>query len=86
VGAPAAGHLKRPAKAFSELGSAIDAALDIAESAALGEMLLPTLRGLVVAQLIMALPVDATGDRAMLVDVIGTYIAARGRGSPAACA
>ena len=73
-GAAAAGHLKRLAKAFSELGRAIDADLDTAESAALGEMLLSTLRGLVVTQLIMAAPVDTARDRSMLVDVISTYI------------
>ena len=38
-------------------------------------MLLSTLRGLVVTQLIMAKPVDTGRDRAMLVDVISTYIA-----------
>ncbi len=76
-GAAAAGHLKRLAKAFSELGRAIDADLDTAESAALGEMLLSTLRGLVVTQLIMAAPVDTARDRSMLVDVISTYIARR---------
>lgn len=74
-GAAAAGHLKRLAKAFSELGRTIDADLETAESAALGEMLLSTLRGLVVTQLIMAAPVDTARDRSMLVDVINTYIA-----------
>jgi AcrR family transcriptional regulator len=74
-GAAAAGHLKRLAKAFSALGRAIDADLDSHRSAALGEMLLSTLRGLVVTQLIMAAPVDTARDRSMLVDVISTYIA-----------
>ncbi len=74
-GAGAAGHLKRLAKAFSALGSAIDADLDTKHSAALGEMLLSTLRGLVVTQLIMAEPVNTARDRSMLVDVISTYIA-----------
>lgn len=74
-GAAAAGHLRRLAKAFSELGRAIDADLDANQSAALGEMLLSTLRGLVVTQLIMAAPVDTARDRSMLVDVISTYIA-----------
>lgn len=74
-GAAAAGHLKRLAKAFSQLGRAIDADLDANQSAALGELLLSTLRGLVVTQLIMAAPVDTARDRSMLVDVISTYIA-----------
>jgi len=74
-GAAAAGHLKRLAKTFSELGRVIDADLDTDQSAALGEMLLSTLRGLVVTQLIMAEPVHTARDRSMLVDVISTYIA-----------
>jgi AcrR family transcriptional regulator len=74
-GAAAAGHLKRLAKTFSELGRAIDADLDTDQSAALGEMLLSTLRGLVVSQLIMAAPVNTARERSMLVDVISTYIA-----------
>ncbi|MGB8388055.1 TetR/AcrR family transcriptional regulator [Mycobacterium sp.] len=73
-GAAAAGHLKRLAKTFSELGRAIDADLDINQSAALGEMMLSALRGLVVTQLIMAEPVRTARDRSMLVDVISTYI------------
>jgi AcrR family transcriptional regulator len=74
-GAAAAGHLKRLAKTFSELGRVIDADLDTDQSAALGEMLLSTLRGLVVTQLIMAEPVHTARDRSMLVDIISTYIA-----------
>ncbi len=74
-GSAAAGHLTRLARTFSELGRSIDADLDTDQSAALGEMLLSTLRGLVVTQLIMAAPVDTARERSMLVDVISTYIA-----------
>lgn len=73
-GAAAAGQLKRLAKTFAELGAAIDADLDPARGAALGELILSTLRGMVTAQMIVARPVDTTRDRAILVEVISTYI------------
>lgn len=73
-GAAAAGHIQRLAKTFGELGAAIDADLDPARGAALGELILSTLRGMVTAQMIVARPVDTTRDRAILVEVISTYI------------
>ncbi len=73
-GAAAAGHIKRLAKTFAELGAAIDADLDPAQGAALGELILSTLRGMVTAQMIVARPIDITRDRAILVEVISTYI------------
>ena len=73
-GAAAAGHLNRLARTFTELGSSVGADLDANQSAALGNLLLTNLRGLVATQLIMARPVDTARDRSMLARVIATYI------------
>lgn len=73
-GAAAAGHLNRLARTFTELGKAVGADLDATQSAALGNLLLTNLRGLVVTQLIMARQVDTSSDRSMLAQVISTYI------------
>jgi AcrR family transcriptional regulator len=73
-GPSARGHLNRLAKTFGELGQIVGADLDASQSAALGNLLLTNLRGLVATQLIMAQPVDTARDRSMLVDVIAIYI------------
>lgn len=73
-GAAAAKHLNRLAKTFAELGSTVGADLDATQSVALGNLLLSHLRGLVATQLIMARPVDTASDRAILADVISSYI------------
>lgn len=73
-GTAIAKHLNRLAKAFAALGNAVGADLDATQSTALGNLLLTNLRGLVATQLIMARPVDTAGDRAMLTDVITSYI------------
>ena len=76
-GTTAAGHLRRLAKTFAQLGKTVGADLDATQSAALGSLLLTNLRGLVATQLIMAEPVDTVRDRSMLVDVITTYLGQR---------
>lgn len=73
-GAGAAGHLDRLARTFRELVSAVGADLDSTQSAALGNLLLTNLRGLVATQLIMARPVDTARDRSVLAEVIAAYI------------
>lgn len=73
-GTAAAKHLNRLAKTFAALGSAVAADLDATQSVALGNLLLSNLRGLVATQLIMARPVDTASDRAILADVISSYI------------
>lgn len=74
-GAAAAGHLNGLARTFTELGCAVGADLDATQSAALGNLLLTNLRGLVATQMIMDRPVDTTRERSMLAKVISTYIA-----------
>lgn len=74
-GAAATGHLNGLARTFTELGSAVGADLDATQSAALGNLLLTNLRGLVATQLIMDRPLDTTRERSMLAQVISTYIA-----------
>ncbi|MGK9272582.1 TetR/AcrR family transcriptional regulator [Williamsia muralis] len=73
-GTAAAKHLNRLAKTFAELGSTVGADLDATQSVAIGDLLLSNLRGLVATQLIMARPVDTASDRAILADVISSYI------------
>ncbi|WP_077101578.1 TetR/AcrR family transcriptional regulator [Mycobacterium terramassiliense] len=80
-GAAVPEHLERLAKTFSELARAIDADLDVDRSAALGEVLLSNIRGMVVTQLIMAQPVNTARDRSMLVEVIAAYIDSHRSGS-----
>ncbi|MGV0731881.1 TetR/AcrR family transcriptional regulator [Mycolicibacter sinensis] len=73
-GTATAKHLNRLAKTFAALGGAVGADLDATQSAALGNLLLTNLRGLVATQLIMGRPVNTAVDRAILVDVITGYI------------
>lgn len=73
-GTAATGHIKRLAKTFNTLGSAIDRNLSPNQSAAIGEHLLTTLRGMIANQLVMHRPVDTTKDRRLLVDILSCYI------------
>ena len=73
-GAEAAGHLRQLAKTFTTLGRMIAIDLDPTQSAAIGEHLLTTLRGMIATQLIMPKAVDTTNDRRVLVDLLAGYI------------
>ncbi|OBJ53558.1 TetR/AcrR family transcriptional regulator [Mycobacterium asiaticum] len=73
-GTAATGHIKRLAKTFNALGSAIDRNLSPNQSAAIGEHLLTTLRGMIANQLVMHRPVDTTKDRRLLVEILSCYI------------
>ncbi|ORA15061.1 TetR/AcrR family transcriptional regulator [Mycobacterium asiaticum] len=73
-GTAATGHIKRLAKTFNTLGSAIDRNLSPNQSAAIGEHLLTTLRGMIANQLVMHRPVDTTKDRRLLVEILSCYI------------
>jgi AcrR family transcriptional regulator len=73
-GAEAAGHIRQLANTFSTLGRMIDNDLDPTRSAAIGEHMLTTLRGMIATQLMMPKPVDTTNDRRVLVDLLSGYI------------
>ena len=73
-GAEAAGHLRQLANAFTTLGRVIDNDLDPTRSAAIGEHMLTTLRGMIATQLMMPKPVDTNNDRRVLVDLLSGYI------------
>jgi AcrR family transcriptional regulator len=73
-GAAATGHIKRLAKTFNTLGAAIDRDLGPTQSAAIGEHLLTTLRGMIANQLVMHRSVDTTKDRRLLVEIVSSYI------------
>jgi AcrR family transcriptional regulator len=73
-GAEAAGHLRQLAKTFTTLGRMIDNDLDPTQSAAVGDHMLTTLRGMIATQLVMPKAVDTTNDRRVLVDVLSSYI------------
>ena len=73
-GAAATGHIKRLAKTFNTLGAAIDRDLGPTHSAAIGEHLLTTLRGMIANQLVMHASVDTTLDRRLLVEIVSSYI------------
>jgi AcrR family transcriptional regulator len=74
LGDQAAGHLRQLAKTFATLGSTIAIDLDPTQSAAIGEHMLTTLRGMIATQLIMPKAVDTTNDRRVLVDLLSGYI------------
>jgi AcrR family transcriptional regulator len=73
-GAEAAGHLRQLAKRFATLGRVVAIDLDPSQSAAIGEHMLTTLRGMIATQLIMPKAVDTTNDRRVLVDLLSGYI------------
>jgi len=73
-GAEAAGHLRQLAKRFATLGRVVAIDLDPSQSAAIGEHMLTTLRGMTATQLIMPKAVDTTNDRRVLVDLLSGYI------------
>ena len=75
-GAEAAEHLGQLANTFTTLGRMIDNDLDRTQSAAIGDHMLTTLRGMIATQLVMPKPVDTAKDRRVLVDVLSNYIKA----------
>ncbi|OBI81229.1 TetR/AcrR family transcriptional regulator [Mycobacterium asiaticum] len=73
-GSAATGHIKRLAKTFNTLGTAIDRNLSPNQRATIGEHLLTSLRGMIANQLVMHRPVDTTKVRRLLVDLLSCYI------------
>lgn len=73
-GAAATGHIRQLVKTSDALVAAIDRDLDPTRSAAIGEHLLTSLRGMVAKQLVLHRTVDTTRDREILVDIVSTYI------------
>lgn len=73
-GAAATGHIRRLVETSNALVTAIDRDLDPTRSAAIGEHLLTSLRGMVAKQLVLHRTVDTTADRQILIDILSTYI------------
>lgn len=76
-GAGAASHLRQLATTFTTLGKVIGGDLDDLDptrSAAIGEHLLTTLRGMIATQLVMPKEIDTTKDRRVLIDVLNSYL------------
>lgn len=73
-GVAAAGHLKQLGKSFTRLGALIDDRLSASQRAALGDLLLSNVRGLVTTQLIMSDDIQTSRSRGILVDVVSTYL------------
>jgi AcrR family transcriptional regulator len=59
---------------LTELGRHLGEDLDAQHATEIGNLIWATLRGIVVAQLVSPVPVDTSGDRRALVDVLTTYI------------
>jgi AcrR family transcriptional regulator len=70
----AAQHLSELATAFARLGTHIGEGLDARHAAAIGNLIWTTLRGLVVAQLVVVDPLDTRRERRALIDMITAYI------------
>jgi AcrR family transcriptional regulator len=76
-GAEAAGHLQQLARTFATLGRMIGGDLDDldpTQSAAIGQHMLTTLRGMIASQLVMPKAIDTTKDRRVLAVVLTNYI------------
>jgi hypothetical protein len=67
-------HLGELARAFAKLGRHIGEGLDARHAAAIGNMIWATLRGLVVAQLVIPEPLDTRRERRALVDMVTAYV------------
>jgi AcrR family transcriptional regulator len=67
-------HLSDLGSAFVKLGRDIGEGLDARHAAAIGNMIWATLRGLVVAQLVIPEPLDTSRERRALVDMITAYV------------
>jgi len=72
---PGAGeHLAVLGATFAKLGKHIGEGLDARHATAIGNLIWATLRGLVVAALVVAEPVDSRRERRALVDLISRYV------------
>jgi TetR/AcrR family transcriptional regulator, regulator of cefoperazone and chloramphenicol sensitivity len=71
----AARHLAELGTTFAKLGKHIGEGLDARHAAAIGNLIWATLRGLVVAQLVVPDRLDTSRERRALVDVVTAYIA-----------
>jgi AcrR family transcriptional regulator len=67
-------HIRRLGKTFNTLIASIDRDLSRARNAAIGELMLTTLRGLIANQLVTHRPVDTTRERQLLVDIVSNYL------------
>src|SRR5215470_14551808 len=72
---PGAGdHLVALGSAFAKLGKHIGEGLDARHAAAIGNLIWATLRGLIVAAMVVPEPPDTRRERRALVDVITRYV------------
>lgn len=67
-------HLSDLAIALSQLGKQIGQGLQASHRTAVGSLLWATLRGMVLAQMVVPTPIDTTRERRELVNVIVAYI------------
>ena len=67
-------HLANLATALGQLGLQIGRGLRTSHAAAVGNLLWAALRGMVLAQMVVATPIDTSKERRALVNVIVTYI------------
>jgi AcrR family transcriptional regulator len=70
----ASGHLGELGRAFVKLGRHIGEGLNARHATAIGNTIWATLRGLVVAQLVIHEPLDTRSERRALVDMITAYV------------
>jgi len=75
-------HLGELQSAITDLSRDIASGLDSPHAAALGDLIWATMRGLVVSRLVVAVPVDATGELRALVEVICAYLDQHGLRRP----
>jgi AcrR family transcriptional regulator len=67
-------HLAALGTAFAKLGKHIGEGLDARHAAAIGNLIWATLRGLVVADLVVPVPLDTRRERRTLVEMITRYV------------
>src|ERR1700737_495594 len=67
-------HVAALGTAFAKLGKHIGEGLDARHAAAIGNLIWATLRGLVVAQLVVPDPLDTGRERRALIDMIAVYV------------
>lgn len=73
-GASTTEHIRRLGRTFNALIASIDRDLGQTQNAAIGELLLTTLRGMIANQLVMDRPVDTSRERRLLVDIVSFYL------------
>lgn len=69
-------QLSQTMRQFTELGRHLGEDLDAPQATEIGNLIWAALRGIVLAQLVSAQPLDTSRDRKALVDVLNTYIRA----------